>query len=349
VLSSAISVETGRSPANRTRARRDNIRAGVSALGTGGVAMRFVLANSSLHENVPSGVAAHRAREFAWARAESLARGDMVFLNMTESFHLCAWKKLLWYEHAARAFPTAQFFGIADDDAFVQLPRLAADLRAVADAGGVAPAARPYVYWGLIQWKPSYDKVTYEPSPRFAGWNYFDDGAAALRERFDNCLAARHGNATEARQRRACAKVVKGDGKALERLERMDEAPPFPVANGPLFVVSRALGELLVRHEYPKAWLRGLEQTEVHASATGCVPRFLLCSAVPARQVLQFYWRKGRVPHVLRRAACFPASFDAVLAWWVLRVAAAARVRVTLVNTPFLVQHHPWFAPRHGA
>jgi hypothetical protein len=59
--------------------------------------------------------------------------------------------------------------------------------------------------------------------------------------------------------------------------------------------------------------------------------------------------KKGRVPFVLRKDACFPASFDAVLGWWVNNVALRNGINLSLVNTPFMVQHHPWVAFRHGA
>ena len=97
-------------------------------------------------------------------------------------------------------------------------------------------------------------------------------------------------------------------------------------ANGPLFTVSRELATRLATDAIPDEWLRGLESTEV----------------------LQFYRSKGRVPFVLRKDACFPASFDAVLGWWVNRIAVERGVPLTLVNSPFMIQHHPWVAFRHG-
>ena len=38
-----------------------------------------------------------------------------------------------------------------------------------------------------------------------------------------------------------------------------------------------------------------------------------------------------------------------MLGWWVHRVVLAHRIKLSLVNTPFMVQHHPWVAFRHGA
>jgi hypothetical protein len=48
--------------------------------------------------------------------------------------------------------------------------------------------------------------------------------------------------------------------------------------------------------------------------------------------VLQFYRQRGRVPFVLRKDACFPASFDAVLGWWVYQVALIA----SLITSDYL-------------
>jgi hypothetical protein len=92
-----------------------------------------------------------------------------------------------------------------------------------------------------------------------------------------------------------CAKVPK---KLLNRLDELHRAPPYPFANGPLIVLSRPLASLLAVDAYPAEWLASLERTPV----------------------LQFYRQRGRVPFVLRKDACFPASFDAVLGWWVYQV-----------------------------
>ena len=112
----------------------------------------------------------------------------------------------------------------------------------------------------------------------------------------------------------------------LER-DELDPTPPYPFASGPLFAVSRALGSLLTTDGFTQSWLDALEATPV----------------------LQFYKQRGRVPFVLRKDACFPASFDAVLGWWVHNVIQKNGHTLSLMNTPFMIQHHPWVAFRHGA
>ena len=60
-------------------------------------------------------------------------QGEAVAQSHAAAAALCSGKIA---QFAARAFPPAQYFGIADDDACVQLPRLAAALRiATAEAG----------------------------------------------------------------------------------------------------------------------------------------------------------------------------------------------------------------------
>ena len=318
VLSSAVSYDTGRSVASKSRLRREAIR---NATGTspnlraGSVIMRFIL--SSRYATTGNPAAAER--DLAAARHEAAVHGDIHWLDMAESFHLCAWKKILWYRAAQVAWPTAQYFGIADDDAFVQLAHLEADLRGVVSASG-------YVLYGLIMWKAYYNQKTLEPTKLFGGWQYSDQSAASMRHKLDRCAAALRGEPNASALLPPCTKVPPRELVQL-RAGSMHQSPPYPFANGPLFVVSRKLGTLLAEHAYPTAWLSELEQT-------------------PA---LLRYHRRKRVSFVLRKDACYPASFDAVLGWWVYRVAAAAGVTPTLVNTQFMVQHHPWVAFRHGA
>ena len=51
--------------------------------------------------------------------------------------------------------------------------------------------------------------------------------------------------------------------------------------------------------------------------------------------------------HVFERFGCWPTC-DAIIGLWVTQVSQARGVSVQLVNTPFMVQHHPWAATVHG-
>lgn len=169
---------------------------------------------------------------------------------MAESFHLCAWKKILWYRSAAKAYPTARYFGIADDDAFVQLAHLEADLRSVASSSG-------YVLYGLIMWKAYYNRYTLEPTKQFGGWQHTDAAAVSMRQRLDRCARALQlppaiGNASHVP--RVCAKLPPKE-LPIVREGALDQTPPYPFANGPLFVVSRPLATLLGSDAYPNQWL----------------------------------------------------------------------------------------------
>ena len=371
VLSSAITYETGRTTASKCRQRRDRIRDAVRKFGTeSGVVMRFLLsANYSRRASERTQEA--NAALLLEAHREAHAFGDIEFLDTEESFHKCAWKKLLWYKVALQRFPSARYLAIADDDAYVQLAHLAADLRSVSTRS-------PYALYGLILWKAFFNAVSLEPSTFHSGWGYADFAAANLRERIERCRTSLATNASSSssssgsgsglvmgrrltsrrQQRRGGGAAAKAKAKKAKKkagasaaapsssstttpacsklpaklvgiIERGEVHPsdPYPFASGPLFAVSRELGALLLSDPFPRTWLTQLEST-------------------PA---LRFYQQKGRVPFVLRKDACYPASFDAVLGWWVNGVIRRNNHTLSLVNTPFMIQHHPWVAFRHGA
>ena len=107
----------------------------------------------------------------------------------------------------------------------------------------------------------------------------------------------------------------------------VDPAPPFPQANGPCFGVSRPLARLLVQDQLPEAWLDRIARTPMAqwSSANG-----------------------GKVPYRLHQMACFPMG-DSVVGYWISEAVRAHAVRLTLVNTPMMVQHHPWITYSRGA
>jgi hypothetical protein len=95
VLSSAITYETGRTVADKCRERRERIRAATRRFPELGrtVIQRFLLAaNFSRRASART----QTQNEILQARAHDEARthGDITFLDMVESFHLCAWKKI---------------------------------------------------------------------------------------------------------------------------------------------------------------------------------------------------------------------------------------------------------------
>ena len=232
-----------------------------------------------------------------------------------------AWKKVLWYRHAIAAYPTVQYLAIADDDSYVQLAHLVADMRTVTTSSR-------YALYGLILWKAFYNQVSLEPATLHSGWGYADYAAASLRERLETCReylantsttppAGRRLSSTRSKRKpkrtgpsTPCAKFAPKVQSLLAAGE-LHPSPPYPFASGPLFAVSRALGELLVSDSFTHEWLAALEATPV----------------------LRFYFTKGRVPFVLRKDACYPASFDAVLGWWVNRVIIKNNLNLSLVNS----------------
>ena len=97
VLSSAITYETGRSVAGNSRSRRDRVREAVAhfpeTLGRT-VELRFLLSANISRQARAATVRANDALMLE-AHDEAHTYRDIVFLNMTESFHLCAWKKVI--------------------------------------------------------------------------------------------------------------------------------------------------------------------------------------------------------------------------------------------------------------
>ena len=235
--------------------------------------------------------------------------GDLVFVNMTERFYLCAYKKILWFRHALSAFPSAEWLAIADPDAFIQLAHLAEDLRSVSVLVATGAATR-HVLWGLIMWKAYYNVVSEEPANDFSGWLPEDWRAVELRRRLEACHTLLL-NRTDAPHRPQWLLPGKGTDVAydtwaqgafqghrscrgLERstrraLSRMSTDPPYPFASGPLFAVSRPLGGMLASAPLVAEWRQRLEATQ------------------PVRL---YYQHGGRIPFTLRGQACYPASCE---------------------------------------
>ena len=109
------------------------------------------------------------------------------------------------------------------------------------------------------------------------------------------------------------------------------EQPPFPVPNGPLFAVSRALGHLLAADldGHVRGYVDGLERTDLGR-------RYL-----QSRQREATNGKAGRLPKEFVKRRCWPNG-DSSLGLFVVRAAMRRAARVTLVNSPFGVQHYPW-------
>ena len=255
---------------------------------------------------------------------------DIVFLPINESRFNCALKPLLWYEHCARAFPTAQYYAIADDDTYLQLEHFVADIRTLR----AAPDAN--VLWGLVMWYGAYDSATMVPHEAWGGWSYTDAGAVKLRRRIEKCrLAAQSpsdaANAVVAaampsahRRHDPCSRISAANRATVPR-ESLGEDAPWPVINGPLFAVSSHLARLLVSDPLPRTYLRELHATpRVRAALT----------------------RKGGPRK--SNFGCWPVG-DTIFGLWISRITTARNLSVQLVNSPFMVQHHPWPAAIHGA
>jgi hypothetical protein len=265
------------------------------------VALRFLIARNG-RLNASSPVVRESEREL-----------DIIFLNRTEAKHRCSLKYFLWFKVALPLFPRAQYFVLGDDDVYVQLAHLEADLRNVH-----AQTAGQHVLWGLIMWKAYYNNNTMETSTGFTGWDFYDWAAVSQRRAMALCRAStadalRRNISVNLSTVPACY-VIRPDHRRAVLAGHMDPLPPFPYINGPLFGVSRSLAAMVVAESrVVYGWLAALQRT------TATIRR--------ADQLWGF--------------SCWPVG-DSVLGFWISRIALQRRVNVTLVNTPFMSQHLPW-------
>ena len=94
--------------------------------------------------------------------------------------------QILWYRWATATFPSARYLAIADDDAYVQIAHLEADLRLTSSI-----VHSPWVLHGLLMWKAFYIATSHEPATEFGGWRPTDFKAAALRDHIERCRLSR--------------------------------------------------------------------------------------------------------------------------------------------------------------
>eukprot|EP00966_Prymnesium_polylepis_P021231 488310-Prymnesium_polylepis.1 len=128
-------------------ARRKKIRAVASGFSKAAVEYRFVLGSQAIPQALAD---------------EAAAQHDIVILNMSEAPFRCGIKYIVWISHALAAFPRAKWIAVGDDDAFVQMEHLEADLRRVTNMTAGAPAL-----WGLIMWRAYYNNVTLDTTTGF--------------------------------------------------------------------------------------------------------------------------------------------------------------------------------------
>jgi hypothetical protein len=140
--------------------RRMLVRNTTSGLRAPDVALRFLVARpaESQKGGRRGGGGDYRAR----LRDEHARYGDLVLLNMTEHFLMCPLKYLLWLRVAPTLFPSAKWVAAADDDIYLQLEHLSAELRLVS---AMTNATTRPVLWGLITWKAFMNSATCACAP----------------------------------------------------------------------------------------------------------------------------------------------------------------------------------------
>jgi hypothetical protein len=134
------------------------------------VALHFVLAAVPPQSKLATG--ALRALQEEHAR-----EGDLLLVNMSEGFLECARKYLLFFDAALPRYPNAQYLVAGDDDNYIQLAHLEADLRLVSQ---LVPATG-MTLWGLLTWRSYYNNLSMDTSGvGFMGWDPVDWQAARL-------------------------------------------------------------------------------------------------------------------------------------------------------------------------
>jgi hypothetical protein len=292
--------------------RRQYVRQGIAATSTTSVASRFLIARSS-EGSLPDEVL-----------REAVEQGDVAWLNMSEGSTRCSLKYLLWMEMAPKLFPGIKFVVFADDDVFVQLAHLHADLQLVHGRSD-APQGDRFILYGLVMWRAYYNRVLMLPNTGFQGWDFTDKRAVAQRRTMDRCKAEIDASRPLQRQgddssERAMKLVRDGRHPYCARLQLMhvrailagqvDTIAPFPMVNGPCFAVSTALANTLVADHLPSQWLSNLTQT-------------------PTASLRLFGY------------PCWPVG-DSIVGLWVSKVALKHALPLELVNTPLMRQHSPW-------
>lgn len=95
----------------------------------------------------------------------------------------------------------------------------------------------------------------------------------------------------------------------------VDELPPFPMANGPLFGVSSQLARFLLASGEPDRWQMAIENSPSANRHLAGIP-------------------------------CWPTG-DAILGYWIAKAVAGAAAQMTLIDTPAHRQHHPYLVRKN--
>ena len=340
--------------ATKSRERRDVLR---KLPPSAGLALRFVIAAQAPAVSLPAWSNEQRTSLKASLSEEATRFKDLVLLNVSEDFSRCGMKYLSWFSLAAECFPAAQFFGTGDDDIYLKLDRLYLDLKLSYAELTAEPAAttcnfqwprdneeyappRPqrtalYALYGTITWNPwvSLDKM--DPST-FGGWGVMDWLAASMRQNLQDCrevILRRNLSASELlrldKQKAIgppCSLIQSSKG-LVDAVFGVADSPPVPIAQGPLFAVSRALGIAVATHAIPEAWLARLASTER-------LRKYTATHAMPG-------WVRKK------HGACWPTG-DSLFGHWVHGVVAAQKLPLTLINLELFKGFHPWVTYSNG-
>ena len=245
-------------------------------------------------------------------RAENATHGDLLRVDTAEGATRCWRKVILWYRYALRAWPKVQYLGVADDDVYIALARLAFDLKSLSAAG------HRRVYWGQPMWMGYWNETRFE-GEAFGGTSpEFDE--AALQQFMDVRRlrkpdgSPRHNTTGLDLSRRGVGSCAAHDSRSGAWIGREVASGPFFFANTDLAIFGSDLARRVVEGRCLANFGRSLRRAE--ASGT--------------------FRRRHTYP-------CEP-NIDQLLGWL---VAHAAR-NVTYVQAQFHTQGFPWLTIRHN-
>ena len=251
---------------------------------------------------------AENAKRWALA-AENATHRDLLRLPTPEGATRCWSKVILWMRHALRAWPGVQFVGVADDDVYLALPRLAADLASLRAAG------HSHVYWGQPMWMGYWNESRFE-GEGFGGTSAEKDETALAA--FLTAHEQNHGRASvdalHSTSPRRGVGVCSTYSKRDEWMGRSIASGPFMFANTDLAIMGSDLAGRLLD--------------------SACLSNF--AASFDRAQRTRKFVRRGQYP-------CEP-NIDQLLGYL---VAHAAR-NVTYVQAQFHTQGFPWMTYQHN-
>ena len=282
------------------------------------------------------------------ADLENATHGDMLRLETPEGATRC-WRKVVeWMRYALRRWPDAVYVGIADDDVYLSLSRLAYDLVSIRAQG------HRRVYWGQPMWMAYWNDSRFE-GEGFGGTSISSDVQAlesyTMRSRqwmAQRATTAGAGRRAVRGRKRAGSTSSSPSGKSIGGLlmENMSKSAASRVASiAPILGVRRAGTATCATYSSSGEWVgRQMASSPFMFANTDLA----ILGADLARKILggrclanfQASFAKAEQTGRFRRRLQYPCepNIDQLLGWLV----AHAGRNVTYVEAQFHTHAFPW-------